>query len=439
MNSQTPTIGRRSLLAGMAALPLAAAVGCGTGGSRSNTSGGGGGDRLTVWFPGNNQAEVELVTKTLIPQFEQEHDVEVSASYADWAEISPKLNTAFAGGTAPDIFGHGAAATAGFADAGRVLALDDLVAELPSSDVDDLGNNLEATRYDGSLYHFPLNMDAALIVYRKDLFAEVGLDPESPPSTWEDVRAAARQLTVRDGARITRYGLVIESGFGQQPFLDLLASAGGELLSADGTASAFASEAGVSALTFLQSLFVGPDAVCVPSLEYSALPPAQHAIATGEAAMYRMAAPPTVKIAGAKPELADQIGVIAPPRFTDGAHAFGGPSVGLFISADSQNTELSWEFLKFMGSSDVAQQLMEVSGAMPARASLAESDYVASNPLMKPFIEHRDSYVPNPNVPAWVQVRDVLNEHISVALAGEGDPAAVLDTAAGESDELLAG
>src|SRR5690606_34055019 len=75
---------------------------------------GGDADKLTVWFPGTNQTEIDLVTDTIVPAVEEETGVEVGVTFLDWSDLPTKRNAAFPAGTAPDVFGHGPAAIADF-------------------------------------------------------------------------------------------------------------------------------------------------------------------------------------------------------------------------------------------------------------------------------------------------------------------------------------
>ena len=49
----------------------------------------------------------------------------------------------------------------------------------------------------GNLLSFPFNSSTPILYYNKDMFREVGLDPEAPPKTWPELGAAAKKL--RDG------------------------------------------------------------------------------------------------------------------------------------------------------------------------------------------------------------------------------------------------
>ena len=108
--------------------------------------------------------------------------------------------------------------------------------------------------FDGHVWALPTPGTAYYgIVYRKDLVAEAGLDPENPPRTWSEFRAWCERLT-KPGRR----AFAIEN----RPwgFLPWVQSAGGDVIrevengSGSGYEACFDSPAAVRAAEFLQSL-----------------------------------------------------------------------------------------------------------------------------------------------------------------------------------------
>ncbi len=59
------------------------------------------------------------------------------------------------------------------------------------------------------VWSVPTGVTVYALMYRRDLFAEAGLDPDDPPDTWEEFLAAARALTDPDKGR---FGLMIDGG-----------------------------------------------------------------------------------------------------------------------------------------------------------------------------------------------------------------------------------
>src|SRR5690606_35771316 len=90
------------------------------------------------------------------------------------------------------------------ADMGVIMALDD---HLGDTGLDAFWPaTVAAVGWQGSTYALPLETDVRVLFYNKDLFAEAGLDPEAPPSTWDELAAASDALTVLEDGRIQQLG-----------------------------------------------------------------------------------------------------------------------------------------------------------------------------------------------------------------------------------------
>ncbi|NEE04721.1 ABC transporter substrate-binding protein [Phytoactinopolyspora halotolerans] len=426
-----------SASAGLAAGCAAALLLAACGGETETGSDGAG--TLTVWFPGNSESEMALVNDTIVPAFEEETRADIEVTYVDWADISPKLNAAFAAGTAPDVIGHGVAATADLVHNDRIEDLTPYLDELDEAAREDMGAALPGGTVDGAQYMIPLIMTIRMIVYSGTDFAEAGLDPDQPPETWEDVRAVAEQLTQRDGGDITRAGLVVPSDpiGAQQAFGTFLWSNGGEFLNADNTASVMDSPEAVEALDYYVRLYQGPDAVDnTLGVAWAGSPEAQQPIATGDASMQLSNAGSIGKYQEAAPDR--DLRLMMPPAFEGNEpQAFGGPANGLMINKDSGQKDLAWDFITHMIEADTNTDYAEALGALPIHASAVDSDYISANPELQKAVEALVSNHPNPNVPGWVQMRDAMGQHLERALHGEVDPQEALTAAAREVDQVI--
>ena len=426
----------------LAVLSAIATVGIALSGCSSNTpSGDDSADKtLTVWFPGNNQAEIDLVTNTIVPAFEKETGATVDVTYVDWGDISTKLNSSFAGGTAPDIFGHGPAAAADFVANDRILDLDDYVAGMSDDDRSDLASALPGGQVDGVQYLMPLSLQGNLVMYDADAFTAAGLDPDNPPTTWEELKADAEKLTVRDASgAITRSGFLTPSQAisRQQSFATFLFGNGGTLVNDDGTKATFNSTEGAEALDFFTSLYTGDDAVSTNLGEdYANAPAAQQPLVQGTAAMTVQTAQGMAQIVAAAP---DKDLRVMPALSFEGHKpaALGGAGPGLMINSDSKNKDLAWKFIEYMLSSDVSTEYTQGTGSIPVRASAADSDYAKNSPVISMFLSQSENFVANPNVVGWTQIRDSLDKQLEQALNDVSPAQDALDQAATEADKFL--
>ncbi len=98
-------------------------------------------------------------------------------------------------------------------------------------------NILNYYTVDDQLYSMPFNSSTPVMLYNKDAFEEVGLDPDNPPQTFAEIKDAAEQLTIegeRYGFSILNYGWFFE---------ELVATQGGLYVNNDNGRSADATEA----------------------------------------------------------------------------------------------------------------------------------------------------------------------------------------------------
>lgn len=415
----------RSRLAVFGGVIIVAALGLTACSSAATSSGSGPpnsdrGKTLTVWFPGTDPGESKLVEQTLVPQFEKQTGVKVKVTYVDYSNLSAKLSAALAAGTAPDVFGNGPAAAADLVTNGRIVSLQSRVASMSAADRADMASALTGGQVAGKQYLMPLQMTGRVLAYNKADFTAAGLDPNKPPTTWEGLLADAKKLTKRDSSgAITRSGLLLPSDpIGrEQSFATLLAGAGGTLIDQKALTSSFNSSAGKKALNYYTSLFQGKSSVSAGlGVSYSANAPAQQPLVLGTASITMVASNAVAKINAADPSL--QIGIMAPLKFegSKSGAAFGGAGPGLMINADSTMQNAGWKFIQFMLGKSVNLTYVQSFGGVPVRNSAASSSYITASSVLSSVLKNAKSFVPNPNVPGWVQARDLMDSNLEQAL-----------------------
>ena len=66
----------------------------------------------------------------------------------------------------------------------------------------------------GTLYSMPFNSSASILLYNKDAFKEVGLDPEKAPKSYEELAEAAKKLT--KGTERYGFAMIMDAWFIEQ-------------------------------------------------------------------------------------------------------------------------------------------------------------------------------------------------------------------------------
>jgi multiple sugar transport system substrate-binding protein len=168
--------------------------------------------RSTVWM---GEAELEALGKLTEVYLEANPNVEI-----EWINISgggpwgrDKLQTMIAGGDAPDVMMLNTGQFEGFASRGALLPLDDFV----SAEGFDLSiywpQGIDGSSYQGKLYALPRDMSNVILYYNKDLFDAAGVEYPTDDWDWNDLLAAAQELTIdKDGdGQIDQWGFAVNN------------------------------------------------------------------------------------------------------------------------------------------------------------------------------------------------------------------------------------
>ncbi|WP_353815128.1 extracellular solute-binding protein [Agromyces sp. SYSU T00266] len=186
---------RRIAIAGITALAVAGALaGC--------TSGSGSEDgrlelRVATFPPGADQAAYDAFAEQEAQFEEANPDIDIVGVEYEWT--APTFAAQLAGGSLPDVF------TVPFTDSKTLLEngqLADVTDEVEELGYADKFNPIileEVTDADGRVFGFPRQAYADGLHYNRALFEAAGLDPDSPPTTWDEVREAAKQISEATG------------------------------------------------------------------------------------------------------------------------------------------------------------------------------------------------------------------------------------------------
>lgn len=140
---------------------------------------------------------VQDIREEFHEQFMEDHpDIEIEYTMLDADQFKNTILTSIQSGEAPDLFPipNGMELSTVVED-GWYQPIDPYV----DDDFEDIfiDGALRKTKVDGELYAVPeaQEMPDGLVFYNKDLFEEVGLDPEDPPETYAEYREAAKKIT----------------------------------------------------------------------------------------------------------------------------------------------------------------------------------------------------------------------------------------------------
>lgn len=366
----------RVLLAGVAtAATVGALVGC-------SAAGGDSGDdgkielRVATFPPGADEAAYEAFAEQEA-QFEDEHpNIDIIGVEYEWE--GPTFAVQLAGGSLPDVF------TVPFTDSKTLLEngqLMDVTAEMKELGYEDNFNPviLDGVKdADGNIFGFPRQAYAMGLHYNRELFEAAGLDPDQPPTTWEQVREYAKQI--HDATGKAGYAqMAINNTGGWQLTASTVARGGRtQIDNQDGSAeSTIDNEATAAALQFLHDVRWEDDAFGAKfDLDWGTI---NQEFAAGNIGMYTSGSDvytALVRDFGMEPDIYG-LGVV-PVEGDDPGTLGGGDIAVISPTVDDATKEAAVEWIDWYS----MQKLMDEDAAVADAETLAASDQAVGTPLL---------------------------------------------------------
>jgi multiple sugar transport system substrate-binding protein len=321
--------------------------------------------------------EPESVMQGLIDEFQEEHpDIKIEYSLQSHKDYRERLQSAFARGEGPDIFRFHNTWVPMLKD-----ELDTIPPGVYSASVFQETFYPVATRdlRSGAGYvGVPLEIDGLALFYNKSIFKAAG---KSPPTTWEDLRKTAFDLTIRDqSGRIQTAGVALGTTGNVDHWSDIL---GLMMLQNGANLSNPTDKLAADALLFY-TIFTRSDKVWDETL-----PSSTQAFAAGQVAMYFGPSWRALDIKALNPEL--DFEVIPVPQLPKSNVTWASYWVE-GVSKAGENKEQAWEFIKFLSSKEslekfyaAATATWRVIGEPYSRTDLAES--LTDDPLVGAYIK----------------------------------------------------
>jgi multiple sugar transport system substrate-binding protein len=337
----------------------------------------------------------------------------IKVNYDDTDTSNEKLNVRFQAGDSPDVIGQGIMSVAARAEAGQYQPIDKYFETWEGKD-DIMPSMLANGTYKGHVYGLAYAATPYIFAYRRDMFKAAGLNPEAPPTTWEQLAEYARKLTMVENGEIVVAGFVFPIMGGNLVEYDTFVfGTGGRFLDED-LSPTLNTRAGLEAFEFLTSFL--PE-VNIPYNNSEANP-----FTKGQAAM-TLVNNVSLRAMLNDPEYENKVGIAFPP--TNGEKAtFCGCNM-LFIGRDCEYPDEAFKFIEYAVSSDIVLKRARDLDVPVVRLSLIE-EYAAMNPLNAVRAECVEYGIGMPRV-TWAQLfQSARNEMVQNVLIAEMDPGEAL-------------
>lgn len=385
---------------------------------------------VTLWHTYNEVGpETQMLTETLIPQFEAEHpNITVEAVAYPYDGFRQALLTALAGGTGPDLARLDIIWSPEFADQGVLAALDEVMPDFQEYADKVFPGPLSTNVYDGHYYGLPLDTNTRAFVYNPAMLESAGID--AVPTTMDEVAADCEQImALGDGNYLFSDGGT--SGWNLLPWIW---SFGGDIVNPEMTQATgyLNGEQSVAALDFLYQMTSSgcfSDGMIGSGID-------NWGSYFGGTIGAMLEGPWLFPVAEAQyPDFT--VGQALMPAGDGGSvSVVGGENIVMFST--SQQSDAALEFLRFTQSEGYQQQMSTV-GQLTVLSALVDTDYFTNHPYYGIFLEQLQTARARTPVPQWTSMEDVLSDAGQLILRGEATAQEALDAAAEEIDGLLAG
>lgn len=172
--------------------------------------------------------------------FESENpDIKIEWVTAPYGEIMNQVINMAGGGDRVDVIFGESLWVPGFEDSGLACAVTDILSPEFLADFDQ--STLDSLSVNGKPYGIPLYVSPNVLLYNKELFKQAGLDPDTPPKTYDEMLEMAEKLsklTDKNGNKIYAFGQTTASvPVSGSSLNSLVFSMGGDVLDESGKLS----------------------------------------------------------------------------------------------------------------------------------------------------------------------------------------------------------
>lgn len=316
---------------------------------------------ITFWDEAS-QPPLNTVLQSQIAEFMVKYPwITVKESQLGWSDFFTKIDTAAAGGTAPDVLRVDHTLVPKYAFYKTIIPLDSF---LPKNYEDDFfPSTVKDSTYDGKIWAIPLHQSSEAIIYNQDIIAVAGLTPPisyDNPWTFDQFHQALEKVTKKNtNGSIRIWGFTTNYNLSTYDWELWILAQGGTLM--DATNSKFTgylnSDATINAATWFADLYMDRQAP-IQTTPYM--------FQTGKVAFWQSNAFGITEIQTRFPNF--KFGVMPMPCDKICPVDSGQWEIG--ISSQSKHVEADWLLIDFLTNQPGETECVTKTGYKPARESV---------------------------------------------------------------------
>lgn len=396
---------------------------------------------LTMYFPVSVGGGPDALIDALCKEYHEENpNVIINPVYAgSYADTRTKVQAAIKGGNTPDM------AIMFSIDLYSLLAMD-AIADIDSFCTTDEDKEWLNGFYEGFMmnsrdgettYGIPWQRSTIVLYYNKEAFTEAGLDPETPPATWDELAEYAKKLTVTDGTNTTQYGIEIPSdGYAYWMLQTFCTQQNGfNLMNNVGTETYYDDERTAKGLNFWKSL--AEDGSMPEGIVAWSTTPSDF-IEGKTAMMYHT----TGNLTNVKDNAKFDFGVAMLPACETNGSPTGGGNFYIFKGVSEERQQAAFEFIKWMTDDERVAQWSIDTGYVATRPSAYETERMKTYAEEFPYclvardqLEYGYAELSTYN---QAEVQKAIDDAISFVMTGQKDVETALEEAQKTAEGILA-
>ena len=390
---------------------------------------------LTMYYPIAVGGALTEVVDSIVADFEAENpDIKVNAIYSgNYDDTRVRALSALKSGDPAQLAVMFSIDAYDLIEQDLILPFNDLVSG--SDGANWLNSFYPALMANGNIegktWGIPFQRSTIVAYYNKDMFRAAGLDPESPPTSWDELISMGKALT-KDGA----YGIMIPStGYPYWMFQALAIQNGKEVMSNDGLTTYFDDPTVVETLEFWKSLSSEHGVMPEGTVEWGTL---RQAFLEGQTAMMWHS---TGNLTAVKKNASFDFGVAELPANVRKGSPTGGGNFYIFKDTSAEEQAAALKLIQFMTSAEQAAAWSIATGYMGVSPAAYETDalksYTSSFPPALVARNQLEHAVAEFSTFETARVREGLNNAIQSALTGSKSAADALGEAQAAAERLL--
>jgi multiple sugar transport system substrate-binding protein len=393
---------------------------------------------VTISFMAWGAPEELAVWQQIVDDFQVANpNIKVNVEVSDWDSYWTKLKTLLAANTPPDVFAMDAPLYLDYQSRGVLLNIQPYIDKTPGFLDGFYPVTLAAYKLPDGYYGMPRDFQTIVLFYNKDMFDAAGVAYPTADWTYDDLRGAAKSLTLDKNGDGTTEQFGFDAGLWDMEnyWSEAIWSWGGEVISPDYTKTLIGEPIARQAWQFAYDLMWTDKSMADPNTsgQYGT-----DLFQAGIAAMTPMGhwAVPGYATVNFKWDVAPM------PFGPTGGHATSVNSAGFVVSKDTKNPDAAWEFIKYCLSETGQTRLTELGLAIPVLESVANSPVFLQQSMVninqQVFLDSLSFARMKPVFKGYDEWASTVGDGMAPIWLGEADLNSTLDTIVPQADAVLA-